>query len=81
MISRDRICVRGRQTGDRFLMNGGFHKSLKKLMIEKKIPEALRMRLPVFVCGQELLAAGGIGVSADHRAVEGQPALIISIEI
>ena len=62
-------------------MDGGFHKSLKKLIIEKKIPCDLRPRLPVFVCGQELLAVGGIGVSADHHAEEGQSALIISIEI
>lgn len=81
MISQDRICVRQRQQGDRFLMDGGFHKSLKKLIIEKKIPCDLRPRLPVFVCGQELLAVGGIGVSADHHAEEGQSALIISIEI
>ena len=63
------------------MMNGGFHKSLKKLLIEKKIPCDLRQRLPVFTSGQALLGVGGIGVSADHRAEEGQPALIISIEI
>lgn len=81
MISESRITVRQRQEGDRFLMNGGFHKSLKKLLIEKKIPCDLRQRFPVFTCGQELLAVGGIGVCADHCAVEGEPALIISIEI
>ncbi|MBQ4565695.1 MAG: tRNA lysidine(34) synthetase TilS [Oscillospiraceae bacterium] len=81
MITQSRIFVRQRQEGDRFLMNGGFHKSLKKLLIEKKIPCDLRQRLPVFTSGQALLGVGGIGVSADHRAEEGQPALIISIEI
>ena len=80
MIGESRISLRQRQEGDRFLMNGGYHKSLKKLFIEKKLPRDLRQRLPVFTCGQAILAVGGIGVSADFRAEEGQPALIISIE-
>ena len=81
MISESRIFVRPRQEGDCFSMNGGYHKRLKKLFIEKKIPLDQRQRLPVFTSGQALLAVGGIGVSADFRGQEGQPALIISIEI
>lgn len=49
-IDSAKICgslyARGRQSGDKIL-SGGMHKSVKKLMCDKKIPTDLRGRLPV----------------------------------
>lgn len=81
MISQSRIYLRARQQGDRILTDGGHHKSLKKLFVEKKIPRHLRQRLPVITTGKEILAAAGVGVSSEYRARAGESALIISIEI
>ncbi len=50
-----RLYVRERRAGDKLLV-GGMHKSVKKLMCDKKIPLSLRMRLPV-ICDDNGIAA------------------------
>ena len=74
-----RYIIRPREVGDRLQIAHGHSKSLKKLMIEKKIPREERDLLPVIALGDQVLAAGGIGVSTHCLPQEGQPALVIHI--
>lgn len=53
--------LRERRAGDKIFM-GGMHKSIKKLMCDKKIPTELRSRIPVICCGDEIIAVPFIGV-------------------
>lgn len=52
--------VRGREAGDRILLRG-MHRSLKKLMCDKKIPTELRARLPILCDDDGILAVPLIG--------------------
>ena len=55
------LTLRPRQTGDRLALTGRPEKSLKKWMIQEKVPRHLRGLLPVFACGGQIAAAGGLG--------------------
>ena len=80
MIATDALMLRPRQTGDCMQMDGGYTKTLKKLLIEQKIPRDRRELLPVLTDGTRVIAVIGLGVSADCRAEEGRPALVITTE-
>ncbi len=54
------VLLRPRQPGDRLRLSGG-SKSLKKLMIDRKIPAARRQNLPVLADETGLLGVHGIG--------------------
>ena len=72
------ITVRSRQSGDSIRLPGGT-KSLKKLFIDRKIPAALRDRIPVLCDEAGILAVYGIGTNPrqdDHK----NPAVRIKIE-
>ncbi len=60
------LLVRPRQTGDRLRLPKQASKSLKKLLIEKKIPKTLRDSLPVAADGDGVLAAALLGENTDH---------------
>ena len=53
--------LRKRQAGDRIFM-GGMHKSVKKLMCDKKIPGSIRDRIPMICCENEIIAIPFVGV-------------------
>ncbi len=60
------LLVRPRQPGDRFRAQGApGSKSLKRAMIDAKIPAGLRDTLPVFVHDGGICAVCGLGASAD----------------
>ncbi len=80
MISATVLQVRSRQTGDHLQLPHGHSKSLKKLMIDRKIPRKDRDLLPVITDGTNILAVAGLGIHWACRPQEGQPALIVSIE-
>ena len=80
MIATDALKLRPRRTGDRMQMDGGYMKTLKKLLIEQKIPRDRRELLPVLTDGARVIAVLGLGVSADCRADVGQRALVITTE-
>ncbi len=73
------ITVRPRQPGDWILLPGG-HKTLKKWMIDQKIPAARRERLPVLADGQGILAVYPMGCDAARQAHPGELAWIISFQ-
>ena len=61
------LLVRSRRTGDELRTSGG-RKSLKKLYIDRKIPQAQRSLLPVLEDEYGLVAACGIGADLNRRA-------------
>lgn len=60
------LFARSRRTGDALRLPGQRSKSLKKLLIEKKIPRYLRDSLPLVCTGDGPLAAALLGVNTDH---------------
>lgn len=55
------LYARERRAGDK-LRTAGMHKSVKKLMCDKKIPLDLRSRLPVICDGDDIVAVPMLGV-------------------
>ncbi len=82
-VKRDKITgdlsVRPRKTGDSLRLRGGT-RSLKKLMIDKKIPRALRDSIPVIADGHGAIAALSVGQDIDYLPAQGEPAIEIKIE-
>ncbi len=74
-----KLTVRPRRTGDAIRL-GGMSRSLKKLLIDRKIPRARRALLPVLADEGGVIAVYGVGMDRDYRPEEGAPALIIKIE-
>ena len=70
------VTVRPRQTGDRLRLPGGT-KTLKKWMIDRKIPAARRGLLPVLEDPQGILAVYQMGCDMTRKAHTGQQAWII----
>lgn len=70
--------VRCRQAGDTMRLAGG-SKTLKKLFIDKKIPQHTRSAVAVIADDGGVLGVGGIGVNLD-RAASTLPAVCIRIE-
>ena len=60
------LTVRSRQPGDRLRLPRQSEKTLKKLLIEKKIPRHQRDFLPVIANEHGLLAVGLLGYNTDH---------------
>lgn len=56
------MVVRSRQPGDRLRLSGG-SKDLKKIMIDRKIPEARRSSIPVIADADGVLGVAGIGAN------------------
>ena len=59
--------LRSRRSGDQMRLPGG-EKSLKKLMIDRKIPALSRPQFPVIADEAGVLGVYGIGVNEDRRA-------------
>jgi tRNA(Ile)-lysidine synthase len=72
------LTVRSRRTGDIICLPGGT-RTLKKRMIDQKIPASLRDTLPVLCDNQTVVCAAEVGVSTACAAVVGAPALQIFI--
>jgi len=73
-----KIVLRSRQSGDKIRLSGG-SKSLKKLLIDRKVPAADRNQIPVLCDEAGILGVFGIGVNLD-RAAKSLPAVTIRIE-
>ncbi len=72
------IWLRPRRPGDQIRLPGG-HKSLKKLLIDRKVPALWRDRIPVVADEAGVLAVFGVGVNLDRRAEPGSRALEIAL--
>ncbi|MEA4965519.1 MAG: tRNA lysidine(34) synthetase TilS [Oscillospiraceae bacterium] len=73
------ITLRPRRTGDMFVLPGG-RKSLKRLMIDRKIPASQRGSLPVLAMGNRVLAVCGVGVSREYLPRPGSALLLVRFE-
>ena len=71
-------CIRARQTGDVLRLPGRGSRSLKRAMIDAKLPRLLRDTLPVLADGDGVIAAAGLGCDERRRAPEGAPALRVA---
>lgn len=60
------LTLRSRKEGDRIFC-GGMHKSVKKLMCDKKIPTDVRARLPMICDGDEIVAIPFVAVNDKYR--------------
>lgn len=65
VYARGNVVVRCRETGDTLRLSGG-SKSLKELFIDRKIPAAVRNRIPVVADEAGVLGVWGIGANLDR---------------
>lgn len=78
---KESLLLRPRQSGDRIALIGRQgSRSLKRLMIDAKIPLWERGSLPVLADGGQVAAAAGFGVDRRYRALTGEEALLIKIK-
>ncbi len=73
------LTLRSRQTGDLLRLPGG-SRSLKRLMIDRKIPAPKRQQIPVLSDEQGVLAAWWLGADRDRTAAPGELAIIINLK-
>lgn len=71
--------LRSRSTGDRLTPPGRLGKTVKKWMIEERIPRFRREILPVFDCGGRIAAVAGLGPDRAFAAREGRGAWHITM--
>lgn len=79
MIAKRSLEARGRRPGDRLTLSGGA-KTVKALMIDRKIPQYLRGRLPLLLCEGRLIACFGLGLDPAFQAAPGEEALLVQFE-
>ena len=73
------LALRPRRTGDRLTPPGRLGKTVKKWMIEEKLPRFQREVLPVLTCGGRVAAVAGLGPDRAFAAKEGRPAWHITV--
>ena len=73
------LALRSRRTGDRLTPPGRLGKTVKKWMIEERLPRFQREVLPVFHCGGQIAAVAGLGPDRTFAAREGRAAWHITI--
>ena len=78
VVNDGEIVLRCRASGDEMRLPGGT-KTLKKVFIDRKIPSAQRLRVPVLADASGVLGVYGIGVNR-ARAAAALPALQLKIE-
>lgn len=75
---RGRVILRSRESGDSMRLPGGT-KSLKKVMIDQKIPAVQRPFVPILADDSGVLLAAGIGSNL-NRKTEILPAVLLRME-
>lgn len=73
------VTLRARRTGDRLTPPGRLGKTVKKWMIEEKLPRFQRQTLPVFDCGGQAAAVAGLGPDRAFAARTGRRAWHITV--
>ena len=72
--------IRPRREGDKLTLGERPSKTVKKLMIEGRVPAPRRERVPVLARGERAAAVGGFGPERDCLASPGAPALHIILK-
>lgn len=70
----EELALRPRQTGDELKLPNRPGKSVKKWLVEEKIPRRYREELPVFTAGGRLCAVAGLGVDEKFLPAPGERA-------
>ena len=78
MIQYAQLTVRPRRAGDRISLPGG-GRSVKRLMIDRRIPAARRGCVPILAGPAGVIAVAGIGADPTYLAQAGEPALQVEI--
>lgn len=73
------LSVRSRHTGDTLSLPGRPEKSVKKWMIQERLPRHCRDLLPVFDCGGQVAAVAGLGPDRAMLPQPGQSSWLITI--
>lgn len=73
------LTLRPRRTGDRLTLPGRLGKSVKKWMIQEKLPRFQRDSVPVFECGGSIAAVAGLGPDRAFLPQKGQEAWHIRV--
>lgn len=79
-LKPDRYLIRSRREGDALTLGRRPAKTVKKLMIEGRVPACRREFVPVLDAGGRAAALGGFGPDRDFLAQPGEPALHIILE-
>ena len=69
--------MRFAKSGDMFTKFGGGTKLLRKYLIDKKIPQRKRARLPLVVIGSDVLAVCGVEISDKVRVCDNSQKMYI----
>ena len=72
--------IRSRQEGDRVKLGPRPERTVKRLMIDGKIPAVRRGHIPVLALGERVAAVGGFGPDKECLAEPGGPALHIILQ-
>lgn len=79
-LSPDRYLIRPRREGDQITLGKRPAKTVKKLMIEGRVPAHDRDQVPVLAAGERVAAVGGFGPEKVSLAAPGAPALHIILK-
>lgn len=66
------VTVRARQVGDRLCRPGRVERTVKKILIDEKVPRHIREQIPVLDCGGKVAAVAGLGVDAAFAPAAGE---------
>jgi tRNA(Ile)-lysidine synthetase-like protein len=77
LASDSRPIPRPRRTGDRLTLPGRPGRTVKKWMIDEKIPRHLRDTLPVLDCGGQVAGVVGLGPDVAFIPAVGQPCWLV----
>ena len=80
-LKPDPYLIRSRREGDRITLGSRPEKTVKKLMIEGRVPACRRGLIPVLAQGDQVAAVGGFGPEKVCLAVPGGPALHIILKV
>ena len=72
------LVLRSRQTGDRLSLPGRGEKTVKKLLIDSRVPRRVRERVPILADEAGVVWLGGFGPHQDRLAAPGAEALEIT---
>lgn len=71
---------RPRKTGDMFTLPDGRCVTLKKLFLDRRLPQPVRDRVPVLELDGQVIAVAGFGADPRWTARDGEQAVILRIE-
>ncbi len=80
-LKADPYLIRSRREGDRITLGKRPEKTVKRLMIEGRVPARRRGLIPVLAQGERVAAVGGFGPEKVCLAVPGGPALHIILKV